>query len=177
MYDNKALDMKAQCGSVGSENVTFRAKAGELQGTYDGTWNADMYATMSNPSPNPCGLDVVHIGKVKLFGFDAIQRGFMIYAHSHVNSGSQFNILYQKGGTTIGIAKYNSYSIGYTVDDHTAGNSCWTNWHIHENNSDDTTSWWDSWNSKWATAAINCDCYVNNSDSNWIRRHTWSIAE
>jgi hypothetical protein len=172
-YDiNRALDWKATCGSNGTELIRFRALASAIDEPYDGTYWPAMTGLLSNLPPSSCGVGTVHIGKVKIVGGDSYIRGFMIYAHT-VLTGSTFNIN-AKNGATLSNAYLTSFGIGDTVSDASAGPNCWQGWHVHENNSDDAVMHWDSWNSKWDTAAVSCDCYKNDSSSNWIRRMTFA---
>jgi hypothetical protein len=66
-----------------------------------------------------------------------------------------------------------SSPIATTVDDSAAGQNCWTGWHVHENNSNDSQMYWDAWNGKWSTATTNWDGYRNDDLQNWIRRLHW----
>lgn len=93
----------------------------------------------------------------------------MHYVHSVVfGSSSPFNINVR--GTTLSGGYLTSIGIGDTVSDASAGTNCWKGWHVHENNGGNDA--FDSWNSKWDTAATETG-YTNNSSANWIRRLTW----
>jgi len=176
---NRALDwtrgnlQDTNCGVTANESVSFRALGSSINEAYDGTWDIYMHGVNSNLPPEDCpytGGGTVHIGKVKLYGLDGLQKGFMAYAHASLNS-SQFNILFQKGATRA-LAKLNSLAIGNSVADGPGG--CWSTWHVHEINSDDAVMYWDAWSSVWDAASL-CNCYVTNDDDNWVRRMTASM--
>ena len=170
---NRALDWKAgntadtSCTFSGSELVRFRAKAASIDEAPDGTSWAALYGVQSNLPPEACGNGTDHIGKVKIYGYDGVLKGFMMYAHTSLYSG-QFDIQARTGSSQSG-AYLTSIGIGNTVQDGPA--DCWSGWHVHNVNSKDAVMYWDNWNSKWGTAST-CNCYTNNSDSNWIVQMT-----
>jgi hypothetical protein len=168
---NRALDWQGNCAPGASEIVRFRSLGTNLDGPDNGAVYPGAYGLASNKIRS-CGLDTFHVGAVAIYDYaDTVKVGSMEYAHS-VLTTMQFNIDVINAAQTAGAAYLTSIGIGNTVSDEPAGPTCWTGWHVHENNSDDATMHWDAWNSKWNTASTG-DLYVNTSSSNWIRRISW----
>jgi hypothetical protein len=174
----KALDWKATCGSMGSELIRFRALGANIDSEYDGTFWAAMTGRTSNLTPYWCDGGLVREGRVHVWGYDAMLKGHVVYAHTILYASVQFNINILDGGSLTN-ARLTSVGIGDTTRDAPAGvfTDCWKGWHVHENNSTGSYSYWDSWHySLYDTAPINCDCYDNDDDANWSRRMTWQIT-
>lgn len=115
-----------------------------------------------------CGIGRVRVASVAIWSSYGTLLGSMRYVHSVVfGSSSQFNINVR--GTTLSGGSLTSIGFADTVSEVGAGSSCWTGWHVQENNGGNDA--FDSWNSKWDTAAINTG-YTNNISANWIRRLT-----
>lgn len=166
----RALDWHNVCTGGGTELVRFRALAASIDTTNDGTFWAGGYGVTSNLTVGTCGGQSLHIGKVNIWSADGTVKGFMIYAHSVLYNSSQFNINFKRGGTRTN-AHLTSVGIGNTVQD--GPSTCWTGWHVHENNSDDAVMRWDQWNSLYSGTPPHTDTYTNNSPTYWIRRMQW----
>lgn len=176
-HEGKALDWKATCGAPGSESIRFRALGAAIDVPENGNNVDSMVGVKSDLTPYNCGTGTVHSGKVKLWGIDGILYGFMLYAHADLSSGS-FPIWFKVGGTRTN-AYFQNLTIGTTTldalsEDPEDWTRCWQGWHVHADNSSDTFMYWDSWNPKWANAAISTG-YTNNDPANWIRRMTWTL--
>jgi hypothetical protein len=172
----KALDWKAgnnadtNCTFDATEVVKFRTLAADLSQAYDGTSWTPLYGVRSNLPPNECTGPNAHLGKMKIKDIFGNSHGYMIYAHTVLWSGDDIDIR-----ATFGATRSNAYvtpiNVGDTVQDHPGG--CSNGWHVHEVNNDGGD--WDSWNSKWDTAATFQNLYVNNDDANWTRRMTATV--
>lgn len=181
-YDyHRALDWKAgnaadtNCTFSASELVRFRAMGASIEESNDGTYWSAMYGVQQNLNPITCGGELENIGKVKLYaiGLGTTLRGSMYYVHSILYSG-QFNLQFKRGSSRSN-AYLNSIGIGNTTQDGPSG--CWTGWHVHENNSDDATMYWDGWNTtKWANASLLTNSWVTDDDVNWVRQMTTAIS-
>lgn len=176
-YDDKALDWKATCGSVGLENVYWRSLGADLYTPNDGTTWTPLYAVGSNLTPYNCDSGDIHTAKVKVYDLLGNVHNFIVYVHALAITGQGYNVfdIWVKNGATKSTAYLQNRIVGYTTMDGDADaaspyfTDCWKGWHVHENNS--IGSPWDGWNSKWTTAALNAN-YSNSNRNNWTRQMT-----
>lgn len=165
-----ALDWNHNCGYGSSANVYFRAQAL----TEDG---APALIAFADGEPYqlanlPCGTGTVREARVRIrSNWDALVKGYALYAHALVSRTSSFAIWFRGPGTYWDDSYYNSIDIADTKDDSNAGNNCWTGYHVHENNV--TNSAWDRFNTiKWDTAPLN-QSYDNDYIGHWTRSLGW----
>jgi hypothetical protein len=166
----RALDWKQGSEKV-SKPVYFRTYAAAPDDDLGIVhWFAD-----AEPVQRPsfvCGTNgLVTYARVWLrSNWDGLRKSYVAYEHTDLRSEASFQ-LWSAGGVWLDGARYNNQLIGDTVQD-TGGSTCWTGFHVHEDNESD--SMWLEWNSLYDDAETFCDCYQNNDRDVWTRRGGWT---
>jgi hypothetical protein len=165
-----ALDWNKDCGYGSSANVYFRAQAQDEDGAPAAiAWAQGEPYQLAN---QPCGTGTVREARVRIRSqWDGLVKGYALYAHALVSRTTAFDIFFGGRGTYWDDSLYNSIDIADTKSDAGAGSSCWTGYHVHENNV--TSSAWDRFNTvKWDTAPTSTG-YDNDYIGNWTRSLGW----
>jgi hypothetical protein len=127
---------------------------------------------MSNLS---CGSGTVRYMRVRIrSNWDSVVKGRMTYQDGQVNTTVPFDIWFAAGQQLAG-SRLNVAIVGDTVSDSGAGSSCWTGYHVQENNTAPSSSeLWDGWNTGYYDGSGDiCDCHPVNSKDPWTRRIRW----
>jgi hypothetical protein len=197
-YPSRGLDWKWKCGEDGSETVYLRVLGADTSVPFDGTWYAGMYARPDQLQIGDCGSvpawqDSVHIAKVKLYQFEGLVGGGLIghllFGHTLMDNEGPIQIQFLRGASRSN-AWYTSVAIGDTKKDGVDwtgpqgvpdgikdATNCWSGWHAHENNSNDSPMYWNDWNDadydEYDPPDLGGGNYENDDPANWTRRMEW----
>lgn len=173
----RALDWAQNCNTSSTEIVRFRYLGVDVDNLGGGSTIAQGEGTTTQLANQNCpGGGQTRVGLVTIWSIYGTSLAGMKYVHTLMYGSSGTSFAINARGTTLSGGYLGSIGIGDTVADSNA-DECWTGWHVHENNTGNDA--FDSWNTSKYTepGAANCDCYLNNSSANWIRRLTWVLQE
>ncbi len=164
----RALDWQNDCGENGDRWVHFRVRAYAPEALTDRT--AQAYARQR--AGFPCGSGSINYGRVAVTR-NGTWMGSVTFQHFNVTNTTQFNVPFRAAGSNT-LYRYTSVGVGKTADDSdTKSSSCWTGWHVHENNDAETGNW-DWWNTDYYnSASTNCECHNVKDPGTATRRLHW----
>jgi hypothetical protein len=145
-----ALDWNDGSGANG-DPVYFRAWGYGDAGSVDGRASASLTAGTAG-----CGSATVRWVKLYIKNLGGSTVGIMVYQHID-RSATSFYI--QNGGGV-----YTNKLIGYQRSDSAAGSSCWTGYHVHEDDYKDGAFY------AWNTNLRQGTSYEVDNSNNWTRK-------